>query len=88
MAIRREILIYMHTLADNPLRVDPFEAYEELFPALDVSSVRFRGKRDHRFDPESVHQGIPHFAHRPRLRAVMAAVTLLALAPFAWVANS
>ena len=32
-------------------------------------------------------KGTRHFAHKPRVRAVMAAVTLLALAPFAWLAN-
>ena len=26
-----------------PLRANPFEAYEELFPAIDVSTIRFHG---------------------------------------------
>ena len=33
-------------------------------------------------------KGTRHFAHKPRVRAVMAAITLVALAPFAWLANS
>ncbi len=82
-----EILIYMHTLSRNPLRINPFEAYEELFPALDVSSVRFHGNATTALIRRAYMKGSRLSAHRPSVRAIMAAVTLLALAPFAWVAN-
>jgi hypothetical protein len=99
---RAEILIYLHTLGRNPLRANPFAAYaeprhanpfaayEELFPAVDASTVRFHGNATTALIRKIFLNGTRHrhFAHRPRVRAVMAAITLLALAPFAWLANS
>jgi hypothetical protein len=83
-----EILVYVHTLGRNPLRANPFAAYEELFPTVDVSSVHFHGNATTALIRKLFFKGTRHFAHKPRVRAVMAAVTLLALAPFAWLANS
>ena len=83
-----EILVYVHTLGRNPLRANPFAAYEELFPAVDVSSVHFHGNATAALVRKLFFKGTRHFAHKPRVRAVMAAVTLLALAAFAWFANS
>ena len=83
-----EILVYVHTLGRNPLRANPFAAYEELLPAVDVSTVRFHGNATTALIRKLFFKGTRHFAHKPRVRAVMAAVTLLALAPFAWLANS
>ena len=88
VADRAEVLVYVHTLARNPLHANPFAAYEELFPAVDVSTVRFRGNATTALIRKIFFKGTRSFAHRPRLRAVMAAITLLALAPFAWLANS
>ena len=82
-----EILVYVHTLGRNPLRANPFAAYEELFPTVDVSSVHFHGNATTALIRKLFFKGTRHFAHKPRVRAVMAAVTLLALAPFAWLAN-
>jgi hypothetical protein len=82
---RGEILIYVHTLASNPLRASP---YDDLLPALDVSTARFHGNATTALIRKLFFKGTRHFAHKPRLRAVMAAATLLALAPFAWLANS
>jgi hypothetical protein len=83
-----EILVYVHTLGRNPLRANPFAAYEELFPAVDVSRVHFHGNATTALIRKLFFKGTRDFAHKPRVRAVMAAVTLLALAPFAWLANS
>ena len=85
---RAEILIYVHTLGRNPLRGNPFAAYEEVFPAVDASTVRFHGNGMTALIRKMYLKGSRQFAHRPRIRALMAAGTLLALAPFAWVANS
>ena len=82
-----EILVYVHTLGRNPLRANPFAAYEELFPAVDVSTVHFHGNATTALIRKLFFKGTRHFAHKPRVRAVMAAITLLALAPFAWLAN-
>ena len=82
-----EILVYVHTLGRNPLRANPFAAYEELFPAVDVSSVHFHGNATTALIRKLFFKGTRHFAHKPRVRAVMAAITLVALAPFAWLAN-
>ena len=82
-----EILVYVHTLGRNPLRANPFAAYEELFPAIDVSSVHFHGNATTALIRKLFFKGTRHFAHKPRVRAVMAAITLVALAPFAWLAN-
>jgi hypothetical protein len=81
------MLVYVHTLGRNPLRANPFAAHEELFPAVDVSSVHFHGNATTALIRKLFFKGTRDFAHKPRLRAVMAAITLLALAPFAWVAN-
>jgi hypothetical protein len=82
-----EILVYVHTLGRNPLRANPFAAYEELFPTVDVSSVHFHGNATTALIRKLFFKGTRHFAHKPRVRAVMAAITLVALAPFAWLAN-
>jgi hypothetical protein len=84
---RAEVLVHVHTLGRNPLHANPFAAYEELFPAVDVSTVRFHGNAITALIRKIFFKGTRHFAHRPRLRAVMAAFTLIALAPFAWLAN-
>jgi hypothetical protein len=81
------MLVYVHTLGRNPLRANPFAAHEELFPAVDVSSVHFHGNATTALIRKLFFKGTRDFAHKPRLRAVMAAITLLALAPFAWAAN-
>ena len=83
-----EILIYVHTLGPNPLRGNPFAGYEELFPAVDVSNAHFNGTASTALIRKMYLKGSRHLAHRPGVRAVMAAMTLLALAPFAWLANS
>jgi hypothetical protein len=83
-----EILIYVHTLGPNPLRASLSATYGELFPAVDISSARFHGNAGTALIRRVFFKGSRYFAHKPRLRAVMAASTLLALAPFAWVANS
>jgi hypothetical protein len=88
VADRAEILIYVHTLGQNPLRASPLEAYDDFLPAVDVSTVRFHGNAATALIRKIFFKGTRHFAHKPRVRAVMAAVTLLALAPFAWLANS
>ena len=85
---RGEILIYVHTLDENPLRATPLQLYDDLFPSVDASNVRFRGNSTTALIRKLFFKGTRHFAHRPALRVVMAAVTLLALAPFAWVANT
>jgi hypothetical protein len=82
-----EILVYVHTLGRNPLHANPFAAYEELFPAVDISSVHFHGNATTALIRKLFFKGTRHFAHKPRVRAVMAAITLVALAPFAWLAN-
>jgi hypothetical protein len=87
VADRAEILIYVHTLGQNPLRASPLEAYDDFLPAVDVSTVRFHGNAATALIRKIFFKGTRDFAHKPRLRAVMAAITLLALAPFAWVAN-
>src|ERR1700730_5978091 len=84
---RGEILICVHTLGGTTLRAHPFAAYEELFSAVDVSSVPFHGNATTALIRKLFFKGTRHFAHKPRVRAVMAAITLLALAPFARVAN-
>jgi hypothetical protein len=84
---RGEVLIYVHTLGENPLRASPLELYDNFFPAVDVSTVRFRGNATTALIRKLFFKGTRDFAHKPRLRAVMAAITLVALAPFAWVAN-
>ena len=61
-----EILIYVHTLGRNPLRANPFAAYEELFPAVDVSTVRFHGNATTALIRKLFFKGTRHFAHRPR----------------------
>jgi hypothetical protein len=85
---RGEILIYVQTLEENPLRATPLALYDDLFPSVDVSSVRFRGNAISALVRKLFFKGTRQFAHRPPLRAVMAAATLLALAPLAWIANS
>jgi hypothetical protein len=82
-----EILFYVYRLGPMPLLANPFEAYEEFFPAIDVSTIRFHGN--------SVTASIRNlflkwsrlFAHIPAIRAAVAAMTLVVLAPFAWLAN-
>jgi hypothetical protein len=83
-----EIFIYVHTLAENPLRVTPIDLYDELFPAVDVSTIRFHGNAATRIIRKLYFKLTRRFSHRPALRALVAALGLFALAPFAWLANS
>jgi len=85
---RAQVLVYVHSFDDNPLRTTPLALYDDLFPAVDASSIRFRGNETTAFIRKLFFKGSRHFAHRPRLRAVMAAITLLVLAPFAWRVNT
>jgi hypothetical protein len=85
---RAEIIIYVHTLDDNPLRASPLELYDDFFPAVDISTVRFRGNANTASIRKLFFKGTQHFAHKPWLRRIMAAITLLVLAPVAWRANS
>jgi hypothetical protein len=49
--------------------------------------VHFHGNATTALIRKLFFKGTRHFAHKPRVRAVMAAITLVALAPFAWLAN-
>src|SRR5262249_30904772 len=82
-----EILFYVYKRGPMPLRANPFEAYEELFPAIDVSTIRF-----HRNTMTALIRNLfikcsGLFPHIPAARGVVVGVTLVLLAPFAWLAN-
>jgi hypothetical protein len=49
--------------------------------------VHFHGNATTALIRKLFFKGTRHFAHKPRVRAVMAAITLVALAPFACLAN-
>ena len=82
-----EILFYVYRSGPMPLRANPFEAYEELFPAIDVSTIRFHGTKVTYLIRNLFIKCSQRFAHIPAARAAVAGMTLVALAPFAWLAN-
>jgi len=84
---RAEILFYVYKRGPLPLRANPFEAYEELFPAIDVSTIRFHGNTLTCLIRNLFIKCSQLFAHIPAARAAVAGITLVALAPLAWLAN-
>jgi hypothetical protein len=82
-----EVLFYVYKRGPMPLRANPFAAYEELFPAIDVSTIRFHGNTLTCLIRNLFIKWSGRFAHFPAARAVIAGITLLALAPLAWLAN-
>jgi hypothetical protein len=82
-----EILFYVYKRGPMPLRTNPFEAYEELFPAVDVSAIRFHGNTVTCLIRNLFIKCSQLFAHIPAARAAVAGMTLVVLAPFAWLAN-
>jgi hypothetical protein len=82
-----EVLFYVYKRGPMPLRANPFEAYEELFPAIDVSTIRFHGNTLTYLIRNLFIKFSWLFAHFPAARATIAGMTLLALAPLAWLAN-
>jgi hypothetical protein len=84
---RAEILFYVYKRGPLPLRANPFEAYEELFPAIDVSTIRFHGNTLTCLIRNLFIECSQLFAHIPAARAAVAGITLVALAPLAWLAN-
>jgi hypothetical protein len=82
-----EILFYVYKRGPMPLRANPFEAYEELFPATDVSTIRFHGNTLTCLIRNLFIKCSLLFPHIPAARGVVAGVTLVLLAPFAWLAN-
>ena len=82
-----EILFYVYRLGPMPLRANPFEAYEELFPTIDVSMICFHGNTVTALIRNLFLKCSRLFAHIPAARAAAAGITLVVLAPFAWLAN-
>jgi hypothetical protein len=82
-----EILFYVYKRGPMPLRANPFEAYEELFPAIDVSTIRFHGNTLTCLIRNLFIKCSQLFGHIPVARAAVAGITLVALAPLAWLAN-
>ena len=86
-----EILIYVHIHAlidSRPLCATALElTTENFFPARDVSSVRFRGNSATDVIRRIFFQGTIHLTDWPALRTIMASLTVLVLAPFAFLAN-
>jgi hypothetical protein len=82
-----EILFYVYKRSPMPLRANPFEAYEEFFPAIDVSSIRFHGNMLTWFIRNLFIKCSGLFPHIPAARAAVVGITLVLLAPFAWLAN-
>ena len=86
-----EILIYVHIHAlieSRPLCATALElTTENFFPARDVSSVRFRGNSTTDVIRRIFFQGTIHLTDWPALRIIMASLTVLILAPFAFLAN-
>src|SRR4029077_19912400 len=76
-----EILFYVYKRGPMPLRGNPFEAYEELFPAIDVSTIRFHGNTLTRLLRNLFIKCSGLFAHIPAARAAVVGITLLVLAP-------
>jgi hypothetical protein len=66
---------------------NPLEAYEEFFPAIDVSTIRFHGNAVTALIRNLFIKSSRLFAHHPIIRAAVAAITLFMLAPLAWIAN-
>ena len=81
-----EILFYVYRFGPMPL-ANPLEAYEEFFPAIDVSTIRFHGNAVTALIRNLFIKSSRLFAHHPIIRAAVAAITLFMLAPSAWVAN-
>jgi hypothetical protein len=82
-----EILFYVYKRGPMPLRANPFEAYEELFPAIDVSTIRFHGNTLTCLIRNLFIKCSRLFPHIPAARGVVVGVTLVLLAPFVWLAN-
>jgi hypothetical protein len=82
-----EILFYVYKRGPMPLRANPFEAYEELFPAIDVSTIRFHGNTLTWLIRNLFIKCSGLFAHIPAARAAVVGIALVALAPLAWLAN-
>jgi hypothetical protein len=82
-----EILFYVYGVGAMPLLANPFEAYEEFFPAIDVSTIRFHGNAATALIRHLFIKCSRLFPHLPTIRAAVAAVTLVVLAPLAWLAN-
>jgi hypothetical protein len=82
-----EILFYVYKRGPMPLRANPFEAYEELFPAVDVSAIRFHGNTLTCLIRNLFIKCSGMFAHIPAARAAVTGTALVALAPLAWLAN-
>jgi hypothetical protein len=82
-----EILFYVYKRGPIPLRANPFEAYEELFPAIDVSTIRFHGNTLTCLIRNFFIKCSRFFSHIPVARAAVSGITLILLAPFAWLAN-
>jgi hypothetical protein len=82
-----EVLFYVYKRGPMPLRANPFVAYEELFPTIDVSTIRFHGNTLTCLIRNLFIKWSGLFAHFPAARAAIAGISLLALAPFAWLAN-
>jgi hypothetical protein len=82
-----EVLFYMYKRGPMPLRANPFEAYEELFPAIDVSTIRFHGNTLTCLIRNLFIKCSRFFPHIPVARAAVGGITLILLAPFAWLAN-
>src|SRR6478752_6024593 len=82
-----EVLFYVYKRGPMPLRANPFVAYEELFPTIDVSTIRFHGNTLTCLIRNLFIKWSGLFAHFPAARAAIAGISLLALAPFAWLTN-
>jgi hypothetical protein len=82
-----EILFYVYKRGLMPLLANPFEAYDELFPAIDVSTIRFHGNTLTCLIRNLFIKCSRLFAHIPAARAVVVGITLIVLAPLAWLAN-
>ena len=82
-----EILFYVYKRGPMPLRANPFQAYEELFPATDVSTIRFHGNTLTCLIRNLYIKCSLFFPHIPATRAAVGAITLVLLTPFAWLAN-
>jgi len=82
-----EILFYVYRRGPMPLRANPFEAYEELFPAIDASTIRFHGNRVTALIRNLFLKFSTLSVHIPGARAAAVGTALIVLAPFAWLAN-
>jgi hypothetical protein len=82
-----DILFYVYKRGPMPLQANPFKAYEELFPAIDVSTIRFHGSTLTCLIGNLFIVCSRSFPHIPAARAAVVGITLVLLAPFAWLAN-